>query len=365
MFCVAVFDDYYFGQDHLLQSAADGTPSDLNDGLVYLNSVKSENDSACHSEPSIELDVLEFLNLTNGTGIIKNSLTAPSTSIQPCVASNAFQPATIDGSVQSLLLNGAVSNSAVSNSPIGGSVTMPIAQQPLKQQQLLQQLLEMQSGISSAQLIARLLSQMHSEQQVQTQTRLTPQQVTLPVVPHQQVLQQVTQPKLTMTLELAVQFIQQAGLQQSTKHQVPLNVDLTSQVVQQQPHITPQQISFQQQPRLASTNVHTPAPIQLGLSRGTDLNSIIQPQSTQLQSVGAAQRLIIQQLQPQPQASPLPTTVALPQSVIFNTQPKQALSQMSQSQQPSQITLQQLQQVKYTLEHLDDSEKQARLEVSF
>lgn len=353
MFCVAVFDDY-IGQNHLLETAANGMPSDLSDGLDYLNSVKSENDLAYHSEPSLELDILEFLNLTSGTGIARNSLSAPSTSIQPCVISDAFQPSTFDGSVQSLLLNGAVSNSVVSNSPIRGSVAMPTVQQPSKQQQLLKQLLEMQSDISSAQLIARLLSQMQPEQQVQTQPQLMPQQVALPVVPHKQVpQQQVTQPKLTMTLESAVQLIQQAGLQ---KHQVPLNVDLTSQIVQQQPHVTPQQISFQpvQQPRLVSTNVHTPAPIQLGLSQGTDLNSIMQPQ-----------RLIIQQLQPQPQASPLPTTVTLSQPVIFNTQPKQALAQMSQSQQPSQITLQQLQQVKYALEHPDDSEKQARLEFSF
>lgn len=346
IFMFAVFDEF-IAQSQTSRTTTSDARSDLNDGLVYLNSVKSEMDSAYQSEGNLELDVLDLLNLANGTGIVRNSQvnSITSTCIQPSIVSDAFQSAALNGAYQSALFAGMASNPVVSTSHIGGSVTVPVVHQPSKQQQLLQQLLEMQPDVSSTQLITQLINQMQTEQHAQAQ--LMPQQVVLPIAPQLQQVQQAQQmaaqqPKLTMTLETAMQLIQQAGLQQSLKPQVQLSADLSSQMVQQS-QIAPQQISLQtvQPQRLVSTNIHTPAPIHLGISKSMDQKSFIQSHSSQQQQhQQPAQRLIIQQVQPQSQVSPLPATVALPQSVIISTQP-----QMPQPQQPSQITLQQLQQV--------------------
>lgn len=334
MYFIVVFDDY-IGQDQVSATRAGEPQNDLADGLVYLNPVKSENDHQYQPERNLEVDMMDLIALATGRGIGTNSsLSAVTNCVQSPVINEAYQAVTVNGSFNAPFFNSIVSNPSVTSS----CVTVPSMQVQSKQQQLIKQLLEMQTDASSAQVIAQLLNQMQTDVQVQPQQH---QQVVLPLPQQQQPQQQTApQPKLTMTLETALQLMAQAGVQQPVKRQLQLHTDLATHVVT--PQITQQQVSIQQPQFIQAA---TTAPLQFTMSKGTALEHkpIFQNNVQQSQTIGG-QRVIVQQVQPQHQQSPVTaTTVALPQSLIINTQPR--IQPPQQPQQPSQITLQQLQQV--------------------
>lgn len=343
VFFIVVFDDY-IGQDQVSANGTGEPHNDLADGLIYLNHVKSENDLQYQPERNLEVDMMDLLALATGRSIGTNpSLSAVTNCVQSPVISEAYQAVTVNGGFNAPFFNSIVSNPSLSSN----CVTVPSMQVQSRQQQLIKQLLEMQTDVSSAQVIAQLLNQMQADAQVQPQQH---QQVVLPIPQQQQQQQQqpqlqqqaAPQPKLTMTLEAALQLMAQAGVQQPVKRQIQLHTDLAQHHVVT-PQITQQQVSIQQPQFIQAAST---APLQFTMSTGTGVEHkpILQNNVQQSQTIGA-QRVIVQQVQAQHQHTPVTAaTVALPQSLIINTQPRQQ-PQLQQPQQPSQITLQQLQQV--------------------